>query len=146
VSSKRFGRTLSIAAGAICVVMHLSTFFTVVPVAWLLLPLPLMAGVVLCSEVTGTQRRPGLISTKGMGLVNLLLLVYVVLTYVYVLRANGWTSNVSVLNGQYVAVYRGRVIRTITEHEYRMFPTLWTRAGSAFVGIMASLGLTRLSN
>ena len=137
---------LAIAACSVCLVLHLTTFVTVVPVFWLMIPFGLTAGVVICSEAAGIQRKNALISAHGMGLVNALLLVYAVLTYACVLWTNGWTSNVSVLNGQYVAMYHGRVTRTITAHEYGMFPTLWTRAMSAVGGTIASAGITHLSD
>ena len=144
--SQRLGLVLSIAAGASCAVLHIATFVTAVPIFWLILPVALLAGLVFCSEQAGTQRSRALISIKGMGLLNAVLLAYVVLTYWHVLRANGWTSNVSVVDGGYVAMQHGHVIRTITEHEYRMFATLWARAGSALMAMMVSVGLTHLSD
>jgi hypothetical protein len=43
---------------------------------------------------------------------------------------------------QYVVMYKSRVIKIISEQEYRMYPSLWTGVMSARIGMMASLMLT----
>jgi hypothetical protein len=77
---------------------------------------------------------------------GLVLLVYAVLTLVYDYRTTGGATSVSVVNGEYVSMYKSRIIRTITEYEYRMFPNLWIRAMSAWIGMMAVFGLTQFAS
>ncbi len=74
-------------------------------------------------------------------MVGFMLLVYAVLTFVYFYRTTGGASSVTIVDGQYVSMSKSRIIRTITEHEYRMFPNLWTRVMSAWIGMMAVFGL-----
>jgi hypothetical protein len=75
--------------------------------------------------------------SRKWGLLTGALLAYAVLTFVYDYRATGGASSVEMADGQYVAKYKDRVIRTISEYAYRMFPNLWTRVMSAWIGIGA---------
>ena len=75
--------------------------------------------------------------TRNWKLFGFAVFGYAVLTFVYFYRTTGGASSVSVVDGQYVAMYKDQVIRTISENEYRMFPNLWSRVMSAWIGMMA---------
>jgi hypothetical protein len=101
-----------------------------------------MFGAVLCAKAveSGARfRRPfGMLAWLG-----LVLLVYAVLTFVYFYRITGGASSVSIVNGEYVSMYKTQILRTITEQEYRMFPNLWVRVMSAWMAMMAVFGLAQ---
>jgi hypothetical protein len=111
-----------------------------VPPVWVLPSFALMFGAVLCTQAAKSERRfkrP----TRNWTLFGFALLVYAILTFVYFYRTTGGASSVSIVDGQYVSMYKSRIIRTITEHEYRMIPNLWTRVMSAWIGMMAVFSL-----
>jgi len=43
-------------------------------------------------------------------------------------------------------MYKDQVLKMITESEYRMFPNLWMRVMSAWIGMMAVFSLTQFSS
>jgi hypothetical protein len=115
---------------------------TIVPFLWLLPPFFLMAGAVLCAKAVESDvgfRKP----SGTLGWLGLVLLVYAVLTFVHDYRTTGGASSVGIVNGEYVSMYKTRILRTITEQEYRMFPNLWVRVMSAWIAMMAVFGLTQ---
>jgi hypothetical protein len=99
-------------------------------------PFFLVFGTVLCSRAVEPRLRLPL-RTDKVSLVGLGLLVYAILLFVYFYKTTGGASSVAVVEGQYVSMYKDHVIRAITEEEYRMFPNLWTRSMSAFMGMGA---------
>jgi hypothetical protein len=66
------------------------------------------------------------------------------LTRIYFYRTTDGASSVSVVNGQYVSKYKDHILRIITEQEYRMFPNLWARVMSAWIGMTAVFGIMNL--
>lgn len=138
----KLGLALSIMGGAVCAVLHLATFVTIVPFVWILIPFAFLFGSVLCAQAFKTrlryQRRTGKWTRLG-----LVILAYAVLMFIYVYRTTGGASSVSIVDGKYVAMYKDQIIRTITESEYRMFPNLWMRVMSAWIGMMAVFSLTQ---
>jgi len=98
----------------------------------------LVAGAVLCSKAV--ESRPRLVRVAlhrdKVALLGLVLLVYAVLTFVYFYKTTGGASSVDIVDGQYVSKYTDHVIKAISEGEYRMFPNLWTRVMSAWIGMM----------
>ena len=78
-----------------------------------------------------------MLRSDKVALLGWVLLVYAVLTFVYFYRTTGGASSVGIVDGQYVSKYKDHVIRVITYDEYRMFPNLWTRVMSAWIGMMA---------
>jgi uncharacterized membrane protein len=141
----RLGLALCIAAGAICALLHVATFITMVPPVWVLPSFALLFGAVLCAQAAKAERRfksPA----RNWTLFGFALFVYAVLTFVYFYRTTGGASSVNIVDGQYVSMYKGRIIRTITEHEYRMIPNLWTRVMSAWISMMAFFGLMQFSS
>lgn len=101
-----------------------------------------MAGAVLCAKTVESDlrfRRP----SGTLGWLGIALLAYAVLTFVYSYRTTGGASSVDIVNGQYVSMYTDRILRTITEREYRLFPNLWVRVMSAWMAMMAVFALTQ---
>lgn len=101
-----------------------------------------MVGAVLCTKNIGLKRKVVVPSLNWKSTVSLILIVYAVLTIVYFYRTTGGASSVGLVDGQYVAMYKTRVIKMITEREYRLYPSLWTRVMSAWIGMMAWCMLT----
>jgi membrane protein implicated in regulation of membrane protease activity len=138
----RLGLTLCTAAAGLCGSLHLATFVTIVAFLWLLPAFFLLFSAVLCAkgvESDARLRRPsGILAWLGV-----VLLVYAVLTFVYFYRTTGGASSVSIVNGEYVSMYKGQILRTITEQEYRMFPNLWVRVMTAWMAMMAVAGLAQ---
>jgi len=66
------------------------------------------------------------------------LLAYAVLLFVYDYGATGGATSAAFTNGRYVYMYKSQIMRTITEHEYTMFPNRVTRLMSAWTGMMAA--------
>jgi hypothetical protein len=130
------GLVLSVGAAAICLVLHVATFLTIVSLMWIILPFLLVAGAVLCSKAVEPRLRLTL-RTDKVALLGCVLFIYAVLTFVYFYKTTGGASSVGIVDGQYVSRYKDRVIRVITYDEYRMFPNLWTRVMSAWIGMMA---------
>jgi hypothetical protein len=96
-----------------------------------------MFGTALCAIAAGTHTDFSGWTRRG-AIVAAVLLLYAIFTFMYFYRTTGGASSVSVLDGRYLAMYKSRVIRNITEQEYRMFPNLWIRVMSAWMGMMAS--------
>jgi hypothetical protein len=132
----RRGIALLICTVAICLVLHIATFITILSPAWVVPAVLLLAGAVLCANATNAKARSAL-STDTLALAGWGLLVYAVATFIHFYRTTGGASSVGIIDGQYVSEYQGRVIRTISAAEYTMFPNLWTRVMSAWVAMAA---------
>ena len=108
----------------------------IVSLMWLIPPLFVLAGAILCARAVEPRLRRPLrmdkVSVVGFGL-----LAYAILLFIYFYKTTGGASSVAVVDGQYVSKYKDHVIRTISEQEYRMFPNLWTRAMSVWMAMMA---------
>jgi hypothetical protein len=128
------GFALCLGAIAICLILHVATFLTIVSLLWI--AFLLVAGAILCSRAIELRPRFALPADKT-ALFGWALLVYAVLSFVYFYRTTGGASSVGIVDGQYVSMYKDQVIRVITVAEYRMFPNLWTRVMSAWIGMMA---------
>lgn len=136
----RLGFALCIASGVLAAVLHVATFLTVVPLPWILPVCALLFGAVLCAQRFKSEMRFKATSRNG-GMFSLALLLYAVLSFVYYYRATGGATSVDIVNGQYVYLHKSQIVRTITEHEYRIFPNRWTRVMSAWMGMMAVFGM-----
>jgi hypothetical protein len=132
----RLGLALCVAAGAICLVLHVGSFLTIVSLIWIILPFVLLAGAILCNKAVYPKPRFALRFDKVAQL-GWVLLIYAICTFIYFYRTTGGATSVAIVDGHYVSMCRDHVIRTITEHEYRMFPNLWTRVMSAWIAMMA---------
>jgi hypothetical protein len=130
------GFALCVCAGAICLVLHVATFLTIVSLLWILPPALLVPGAVLCSKTTEPRHRLPLRADK-VALFGWVLLIYGVLTFIYFYKTTSGATSVGVVDGQYVSKYKDHVIRVISYAEYRMIPNLWTRVMSAWIGMMA---------
>jgi len=129
---RRIGLTLCVVAITICVVLHLTTFITNISPSWIFWGLLFVLGAVACGTMVHPYRglpRP----TGKAAVIGSALLIYAVLTFVYDYRTTGGATSVGIVDGRYVSMYKGDVIRTITEYEYRMFPNLWTRVMTAWI-------------
>ena len=111
-----------------CLVLHVATFLTIISLLWIVPPFLLVAGAVLCSKAVEPRPRLALREDK-VALLGWALLIYALVTFVYFYK--------TIVDGQYVSKYKDHVIRVISEGEYRMFPNLWTRVTSAWIGMMA---------
>ena len=132
----KLGFTLCISAAAICFVLHVATFLTIVSLLWIIPPFFLVAGAVLCSKAVDPRSQFALRFDK-VTIFGWVLLIYAICTFIYFYKTTGGSSSVDVVDGQYVSKYKDHVIRTITESEYKMFPNLWTRVMSAWIAMMA---------
>lgn len=65
--------------------------------------------------------------------------MYALLTFVYVLKVTDVATSVEKIDGAYFAKHKNRIIRAVTEYEYRWYPSLWVRVLSAWVGAAATL-------
>jgi hypothetical protein len=135
------GFSLSITAGAVCAVLHVATFVAVVPGLLLLPPFFLLFGAIICARAT--QPFTGLsnwyrasVPTGNYAILGWILLGYSVVNFVYVYGTTGGASSVGIVDGQYVSLYKDHIIQTITEHEYKMFPTLVVRVMSSWLAMM----------
>lgn len=91
---------------------------------------PFLACCGCCALFQGSRTQAPLGSTRGQGrTLGWALLIYALVTFVYFYK--------TIVDGQYVSKYKDHVIRVISEGEYRMFPNLWTRVTSAWIGMMA---------
>ena len=133
------GFALCVGAAAMCLVLHVAAFLTIVSPVWIVPPFLLVAGAVLCSKAIEPRPRLALRADK-VALLGCVLLIYAVITFVYFYKTTGGASSVGFVDGQYVSKYKDHIIRVITESEYRMFPNLWTRVMSAWIGMMAVFG------
>lgn len=132
----RLGLASCVGAAAMCLVLHVATFLTIISLLWIVPPFLLVAGAVLCSKAVEPRPRLALREDK-VALLGWALLIYALVTFVYFYKTTGGASSVGIVDGQYVSKYKDHVIRVISEGEYRMFPNLWTRVTSAWIGMMA---------
>jgi hypothetical protein len=151
--AKRVGFVLCISLGAFCAILHAATFIATLSLYWILPLVLCLFGIICCANMipkasfsdtndwthgfnalTTKQPRPLAIAAG-------LLFLYFILTFVYFYRTTGGASSVAIVDGRYVSMYKSQVIRTITEAEYRIFPSLWTRVISVFVAMMSVLFL-----
>jgi hypothetical protein len=132
----RLGLALCVGAAAICLVLHVATFLTIVSLIWIVPPFLLVAGAVLCSKAVEPKPRFSLRFDKVAAL-GWVLLIYSICTFVYDYKTTGGATSVGIVDGQYVSKYKDHVIRIITADEYKMFPNLWTRVMSAWIAMMA---------
>ena len=130
------GFALCVGTAAICLILHAATFLTIISLLWIVPLFFLLAAAVLCSKAVEPRRRLAFRDDK-VAKVGFVLLVYAVLTFVYFYKTTRGATSVGIVDGQYVSMYKSQVIRTITQNEYMMFPNLWTRVLSAWVGMMA---------
>lgn len=132
----RLGFTFSVSAAAICAVLHIATFLTIVSFVWIIPAFLLVAAAVLCSNAVKPKRifaRPAdRVAIFGFGL-----LLYSVFTFLYDYKTTAGATSVNIVDGHYVSMYKDHVIKAITHDEYRMFPNLWTRVMSAWIAMMA---------
>ncbi len=132
----RIGVALCLLAGIVCFVLHTATFLTQLSPMWAVPIFFIILGAVVCAKAVGFTTEISLPLTK-LEIVGFVLLVYSVFTFIYFYRATGGASSVDVVNGQYVSESKGHIIRAINAFEFRMFPNLWTRVMSAWLGMMA---------
>lgn len=132
----RFGLVLCAVAAILCFALHVATFLTELSPVWGVPALLILFGAVICASVGGSTQEVSRPLSK-LEILGFVLLAYSVLTFVYFYRTTGGASSVNIVNGQYVSESKGHIIRTISAVEFRMFPNLWTRVMSAWIGMMA---------
>ena len=132
-------RLLLIAAAAISSIVHIATFLTIVPFLWLIPAFVCFFGAVLCTKAL--ESKGSIRKASGPAVwIGLSLLAYSILTFVYFRQTTGGATGVGIVNGAFVTMDHHKVIRTISEQEYRMIPTLWLRVMSAWMLTMAVFG------
>jgi hypothetical protein len=142
---RNLGLVLSLMSVGLCALLHVATFITAVPFQLLLVSFALLGGAILCERrVRGAPYRSNShrIWVSGPArkeaLVGFALLVYAVILFVLLYSATGGASGVGMVDGQYDYLSKGHVIRSITEQEFRMFPTQVVRIMSVWLGMMAT--------
>jgi hypothetical protein len=103
-------------------------------------PFLVLAGVVLCARAVNPMPQ---VNEKNKIWVRIgtVLFAYSILLFIYFYRTSGGASSVGGDYGRRVAKYKSQIIRQITEDEYQMFPNLWTRAMSAWIGTLSVFGI-----
>jgi hypothetical protein len=132
----KLGFSLCIGTFVFCAILHVGTFVAIVSLFWIIPASFLLAGAVLCSSVLNPRPRFALHFDK-LSMLGWVLLIYALCTFAYDYKTTGGATSVGIVNGQYVSMYKDRVIRVITDSEYKMFPDLWTRVMSAWIAMMA---------
>ena len=95
----KLGFAFCALALAICVVLHVGSFLGIVSPMWLIPPLFVVGGAVLCSRAVETRLRLPL-RTDKVSLVGFGILVYAILLFVYFYKTTGGASSVAVVDGQ----------------------------------------------
>jgi hypothetical protein len=106
---------------------------------WLLFPFALIFGAIVSQRAAGPNASFNF-GIAWSGWLGLVLLAYAVFMFIWFYRFTGGASSVSVVHGQYVYMYKSKVIRSITEQEYMMFPNRVVRVMSAWMGAMSVIG------
>jgi hypothetical protein len=147
---REIGAALCLAAGIACGVLHIATFLTVVPGLLILVPLILMAGAILCARATQGWNfsdyrcaQPS-VPTGKTAMFGYALLVYAAILFVHFYRNSGGASSVGIVDGRFFYMYKGAMIRPISQEEYKMFPTQVVRIMSAWIGMMSTFCLSTL--
>jgi hypothetical protein len=134
--ARRLGYALSLAAGVVCAVLHLAKF-QIVPLMFVALPfIPMALAAVSAGVVRPEWSR--VTPDRNWKLSCLALFVYAAMTIVYWYYVTEGSSTVDIVDGRYVSMYKGAIMRTLTEQEYRMFPNLWVRVMSGWMGMIAA--------
>lgn len=143
---RAFLRTLAlqlpIAVALISAPLHLATYVAFMSLKAAMLPLGLLLvaelALLLCGNPFRNLRRP----SRNWMRFHLVLTAYAIAVSVaYVITADG-ASRVAFIDGQYVAMYKGQILRTLTEAEALQFPNLWTRVTSIWLLLGAILQAT----
>jgi hypothetical protein len=150
---QQVGKSLCWATVIACALLHLATFLTTVPGLLILVPFFLMMGAILCARVSvgwklsDYRRRIQSSMPQGNSAgVGWVLLIYAILLFIHFYRISGGATSVGIVAGQYVYLSKETVIRSISEAEYKMFPTHIARIMSAWLGMMATFCLSSLGN
>jgi hypothetical protein len=142
----------ALATGIVCALLHAATFLTVVPGLLILIPFFLLMGAALCLRAAQgwnlsvyVRMKPSAPAGKT-AVAGYVLLVYAILLFIHFYRSSGGASSVGIVEGQYVYMAKSAVIRSISEEEYKMFPTQVARIMSAWMGMMAMFCLSSFIN
>jgi hypothetical protein len=126
---------------AICAVLHIATAAFDFPFIWIVPALLPLALAIVCSRITprGVSFALPIDFIRKLGFV---LLAYSVILFIYEYRTTGGATGVETIDGQCVALYKSTIIKNLNTYECRHFPTLWTRVMSAWIAMMACVGLS----
>jgi len=143
----RAGYIASLANIVLCAVAHVATFVTILPpqttfVLFVAFPLAIVG--VAAGRIPWQRDRSWFVPPpRHEQFVSALLLVYALAMWVYFFRKTGGASGADIIQGQYVFTDKARILKTVTEHEYRMLPNLVIRSFTALFGWMSfSVALT----
>jgi len=139
---ERISNWSCIVALVLCAAMHLTTFLAPLAPIWILIPFFLVALAITCDRSI-RRRLPSIEPVTGVGWLQIALLAYAVGTFIYFYQTTGGATGVGVRDGQYVSLYKSKVLRVISEEDFRRFPSLWTRVMSAWIAMMAVAGLRK---
>jgi hypothetical protein len=146
------GKALCIAAGVVCALLHVATFLAVVPSLLILVPFFLLGGAALCLrlaqgwKLSDYLRNRHTAPTGKAAIAGWVMLLYAILLFVHFYRSSGGATSVGIVEGQYVYMSKNTVIRSISEAEYKMFPTQIARIMSAWMGMAATFCLSSIIN
>ena len=121
--------------------MHLATFFIITPIYWVVLPVALVLVSGMLGRIAGVASSPQL-TFRAEGIVTVGIFMYAVSMFVYVYRSTDEATSVAQQNGEYISLHKDRILRSITDREYLIFPNLWARALTAWFVLLAWLGVT----
>ena len=137
----RIARAAAWTALGGCAVIHVATFFALVP--WIVF-FPLFGALGVCAAIAAQLQRAGTVKmryTAGLLISGVLLFAYSVGWFAWLYSATGGASSVRIIDGEYVLLSRTEVVRRISEQEYREFPNLVLRICSAWLAMLAVFGL-----
>jgi hypothetical protein len=127
MSLRNLGLTLSIGSASLCAVVHLLTFVihtsNTLFLAAFVIGLVLLFGAVLCLRITRNGwRSPSdtmalIPPITKVSVVGCVLLLYSIFLFVSFYRATGGATAVGIVDGQYMYLNKGKIIRPITKEE-----------------------------
>jgi hypothetical protein len=121
-----FGRSLSLLAAIVSGILHLGTFVRIVEPIWLLIPTCSWVGACICDRIVEGRVDRAVPSRTAVS-IGLLLLAYATGTFIYFHKVTNGATGVTFDNGQYLSLYKSRVIGIISQYDYLKFPTRETR-------------------
>jgi ABC-type proline/glycine betaine transport system permease subunit len=149
---RELGILFAFATLSACAVLHILTFLIAVPRLSILVPFLPLLGAALCARQALPWRkarsdRASFVGPKGkMATVGWVLLAYSIVLFAHFYRISGGATGVGIVDGQYVYLNKSNAIQTITEAEYKMFPSQCFRVMTGWMGMVASFCLSSLLN
>ena len=146
------GLSFGIFTLSVCAIINTATFIANVPEYLVLVPFLFLFTAMYCG-LSPYQRSISfrtdpirLYSPRGIAAVGgCILLLYAVVVFVHMYIATDGATGVGIADGRYAYMYKSRILRPITQAEYKMFPRLEVRFFSAWTAMMATFFLVFIS-